>query len=401
MWRVIVILFVLLVNCTEVSAELPPEILADMHIFKADRLHALEDYAAAFEVMQKIIALQKEHNLQLPDEFHFKYARIAFFADSMQIALGAVSTYLSIAGKEGEFYRDALALLLDVEDSRISAEEICTGKPTGSSCWKELASHPRCYVWDNHYYEDQTVTWSERCAGSKAHGEGSLIWTRSVYRSTGSGHLRKGKAQGHWVWRFSNGEVSEGAYVDGIKHGRWKYLDREGRQDEGPYVDGKKHGPWVFRDWSGAALYQSYADGIEDGEFHGEYELCSQSQGSTPVSVRGKFAGGKKQGYWHNDNSYDGGVESGRWIGSGQYDENGQRQGSWTFRLFHCGDHAGTKWRGRHRGKFVDGKKQGRWIFYLFSANPREGACYFERFNQGKQIESEKKKIETCRRMDW
>ena len=301
MWHAVMILCVLLVDCTVVRAGFPPEILADKLLIKAERLRAMEDYAAAFEVMQKIIALQKEHNLQLPDEFHFKYARIAFFADSMQIALEAVSKYLSITGKEGEFYTDALALLLDVEDSRISAEEICTGKPTGAMCWKELESHPRCYVWDNHYYEDQTVTWSGKCAGSKAHGEGSLIWSKSDNRSTGSGHLRKGKAQGHWVWRYSNGEVSEGAYVDGIKHGNWKYLDRDGRQDEGTYVDGIRQGQWVFRDWSGAVLYQSYVDGIEDGVFHGKYELCSRSEGSTPVSVRGKFAGGKKQGYWHND----------------------------------------------------------------------------------------------------
>ena len=194
--------------------------------------------------MQKIIALQKEHSLTLPDKFQFKYARIAFSADSMQIEFEAVSTYLSRTWKEGEFYRDALALLLDVEDSRISAEEICTGKPTGAMCWKELEGHPRCYVWDNHYYEDQTVTWSGTCAGGKAHGEGSLIWSKSDNRSTGSGRLRKGKARGHWVWRYSNGEVSEGAYVDGIRHGNWKYQDRDGRQDEGSYVDSKKHGPW-------------------------------------------------------------------------------------------------------------------------------------------------------------
>ena len=100
-------------------------------------------------------------------------------------------------------------------------------------------------------------------------------------------------------------------------------------------------------------------------------------------------------------NTYDGGVESGRWIGSGQYDENGQRRGSWTFRLFYCSGYEGTKRRGRYKGDFIDGKKDGRWIFYLFPAYPRLGMCYFRRFDQGKRIESDKKKIETCRRMDW
>ena len=419
MWRVVMSLFVLLVSCMVVRAELPPEILADKHLIKAERLRAMEDYAAAFEMVQKIIALQREHNLDLPHEFHFRHARIAFFADSTQIAHEAVSKYLSITGKEGEFYSDALALLLDLEDSRISAEEICTGKPTGASCWKELANHPRCYVWDNHYYEDQAVTWSGKCAGGKANGEGTLIWARGDEKHSETGRLAKGKKQGrwvvrgdrgtseglfvngnrqgHWVLRSSYGEVSEGAYVDGKKQGNWKYHDGDGRQSEGIYMDGRKHGQWVFRDWSRAVLYQSYADGYEDGEFHGEYELCSQSEGSTPVSVRGKYAVGKKQGYWHNDNSYDGKTAGGRWIGSGHYDENGQRQGSWTLRLFYCSGYEGTKRRGRYEGDFVDGKKNGRWIFYVFPAYPRLGMCYFKRFDQGKQIESEKKKIETCR----
>ncbi len=408
---------------TVASAELPPEILVDKYLIHADQLHAAKDYAAAFDVMEKIVALQNEHNLTVSDDFHFQYAQVALSADSMHIALESVTRYLAATGKEGAFYREALAVLVAAEESQINTEESCVGKPEGAVCWKELDNHPQCYVWDNYYYEDQTVTWSGKCSGSKANGEGTLIWVRGREEHTETGHLERGEKQGRWVvrgdggtsegpyvdgkrqgkWilRSSYGEVSEGAYMDDQKHGNWKYNDRDGRQNEGIYVKGKKHGPWVYRDWSGAELHESYKDGTKDGEFHGEYELCSQSQGSSPVSFRGTYVGGKKQGYWHNDNSDDGGVELGSWIGSGHYDENGQRQGSWTFRLFHCGDHESTKWRGRYKGDYVDGKKHGRWIFNLFSANPREGACYIERFDRGKRIESEKKKIKTCRQMDW
>ena len=408
---------------TVASAQLPPEILADKLLIKAEQLHAAKDYAAAFEVMQKIIALQEEHSLDVPDDFHFKYARVALSADSMRIALESVTRYLAATGREGEFYSEALGLLVEAEESQIIAEETCAGKPEGASCWVALASHPQCYVWDNNYFEDQTVTWSGKCSGSIAIGEGTLIWERGDEKYSETGRLERGKKQGRWVvrddrgtsqgpfvdgkrngrWvlRSSDSEVSEGAYVDDSKHGNWKYHDGDGRQSEGIYVDGRKHGPWVFRDWSGAVLHESYVEGKKDGEFRGEYELCSRSNGSTPVSVRGKYVGGKKQGFWHNDNSDDGVSELGSWIGSGRYDENGQRQGSWTFRLFHCGDHDRTKWKGRYKGDYVDGKRHGRWISYLFSANPREESCYFFRFDRGKSMDSERKKIKTCRRMDW
>ena len=64
------------------SAQLPPEIMADKYLIHAEQLYAAKAYAEAFKVMEKIIALQQEHSLTLPDEFHFKYACAALAADS-------------------------------------------------------------------------------------------------------------------------------------------------------------------------------------------------------------------------------------------------------------------------------------------------------------------------------
>ena len=60
-------------------------------------------------MMDKILALQKEHDLTLPKEFHFKYAQAAFSAGAIQAALDSVNRYLVEAGREGEFYREAQA----------------------------------------------------------------------------------------------------------------------------------------------------------------------------------------------------------------------------------------------------------------------------------------------------
>ena len=79
----------------------------------------------------------------MPDEFHLQYAQVTFFkyeqvpvpADSIRIALELVSKYLS-AETEGEFYREALALLLKIEEKleefEFSLDRTCAGKPVES-----------------------------------------------------------------------------------------------------------------------------------------------------------------------------------------------------------------------------------------------------------------------------
>ena len=81
---------------------------------------------------------------------------------------------------------------------RPGAEPICAGETNATPCWKELASHPRCYVWDDFYPTDlvefmgrytpreynhhhlweQSVTWSGECPGA---------WPVGRERSSGSG----------------------------------------------------------------------------------------------------------------------------------------------------------------------------------------------------------------------
>ena len=75
-------------------------------------------------MMDKIIELQKEHNLTVPDEFHFKYAQIAMSAGAVKAALDSVNKYLATAGREGRFYREALELLDEAEQKQAEQEKI-------------------------------------------------------------------------------------------------------------------------------------------------------------------------------------------------------------------------------------------------------------------------------------
>jgi len=61
-----------------VAAQLPLEIMVDRYLLRAERLMEANDPKGALEVIGKIVDLQKEHSLTLPNEFHFKHAKVLF-----------------------------------------------------------------------------------------------------------------------------------------------------------------------------------------------------------------------------------------------------------------------------------------------------------------------------------
>ena len=118
------LLFVVLMAFFTVAAtELPPNIMADKYQLQAEQLIGEQDYKGALEVMNKIVALQKEHNLSLPVVFYFKYAQTALKAGAFQTALDAIKKYLVATGQGGEFYNEALALLNEVEQIQMSEQK--------------------------------------------------------------------------------------------------------------------------------------------------------------------------------------------------------------------------------------------------------------------------------------
>ena len=104
------------------TVQLPPEILVDRHLVRAERLLADDDPAAALEAMSEILALQEKHDLVLGDDFRFQYAQIAFGAGQTGTAIAALNEYLVTAGRGGAFYREALELL-DSAEVRLLREE--------------------------------------------------------------------------------------------------------------------------------------------------------------------------------------------------------------------------------------------------------------------------------------
>ena len=236
MRRVITSVFVavLLGGFTGAAAQLPPEIMADRYLLQAERLMAEEDYEAAFDAMDKVVALQREHKFTLPEKFHFQYAQIAFSSGSIQAAIDSVNQYLAATGRKGEFYREALELLDQVEPiqtlldeyeypnqvERLIAEkdyeaalevmnrivalqkehkltlpeefrskyaqlerftQPCTGQPKGAECWIELSNQPGCYVWNPYLQPDETVALPSRGSQALRHLEDFQVKRRRFH----------------------------------------------------------------------------------------------------------------------------------------------------------------------------------------------------------------------------
>ena len=414
MQRVIRSIFVLflLVFFTVASAQLPPKIMADKHLIHAEQLYAAKDYAEAFNVMEKIIALQKEHNLTLPDEFHFKYAQVALAADSTRIALESVTRYLSATGDGGEFYKEALALMLKAEGNEvmtaedfynevIKAEGTCEGLPKGSKCWMELTNHPECYVWNDYLNEGETAIWTGQCSDHLPDGKGTLTW-ENVYNKKKkklqvlTGTFQKGKRQGHWTEQYYYVDTErvykteEGSYVDGKKHGHWVYRGEYGDVSESSYVDGKLHGHYISRYPDGTLHSEgSYVDGKKQGKWvHRGEDGFYTSEGS--------YVDDKEHGHWvtryrdgtTKETSYVDGKAHGQVIrfsdgivGGGSYDADGKQHGEWI---------EGYKAQDKSKGRYVNGEKEGIWLNY------DEGKCWTVTYKDGSLSVGETNK-ERCR----
>ena len=67
---------------------------------------------AASTATDRILELQKQHGLELPEEFFFRYAEVLERLGLYDEAIAAATKYLTLAGRDGEHYRAALELLI-------------------------------------------------------------------------------------------------------------------------------------------------------------------------------------------------------------------------------------------------------------------------------------------------
>lgn len=302
---------------TVAAAQLPPEVMVDRQLLHAERLMAQGDSVRALEAMDKVLSLQQDHDIALPEEFDFKYAEVALSAGSLRAAMDSVNRYLKMAAREDRFYRDALELSLDIEAS-LPAQNSCVDRPKGAECWMELPEQPGCHVWNSDLQPGETINWSSICAGSTAQGTGTIkrVWNDGKFTVEATGLLQHGKRQGDWVVREANGDVSEGPYVAGLRHGLWVERKADGAVWKGPYVAGVRQGRWVVRDDYRRVWEGPYVDGMRNGDW-----VIRHADGTV---WEGPYFDDKMHGDWEWRLA-DGGVWKGQYL-------YGEMDGDWLIR---------------------------------------------------------------------
>lgn len=194
------------------------------------------------------------------------------------------------------------------------------------------------------------------------------VWYRSErYNKTGEltewYQSRNRKRHGREFYQRASGAYTDAYYEDGKRHGKYHQVDADGKVlASGVYQHGQRVGDW----YQHAGLSQFYEFYTEQGELHGERkELDADGQlvrlehyrrgqlhgeaityQDGKVVSQGKFANGKRHGWWQLKDghlagptlkgNYATGVQTGEWrryskndylIGVLHYDSQGQQHG--------------------------------------------------------------------------
>ena len=138
-----VLIAVMFLSAAPAVTKLPPKILADSHLLRAEQAIRDGDPARARTEIDKILLLQKEHQLNPSGEFHFRLAKVAAATDRPDQVLNFVEKYLLAAGQEGQHYVEALELMNEagdaIKDQKGQRMTTLAQEQTGSTAGAEQA----------------------------------------------------------------------------------------------------------------------------------------------------------------------------------------------------------------------------------------------------------------------
>ena len=81
--------------------ELPPEIQVDLYMVRADRHLQNQEWVAALEALDVVLALQAANDMETPDALWFQHAEVAMEAGYPETAVASLTRYLVETGREG------------------------------------------------------------------------------------------------------------------------------------------------------------------------------------------------------------------------------------------------------------------------------------------------------------
>ena len=118
-WRVVLVLGLMLrwnlAHAPLKAQDLPPDIQVDRFLLEARQQIEGGNFVEALTALDRIFALQSEHNPELPSIFWFRHALVALETGLYAEAKGSATRYLRLTGRGGEDYTAALEVLIEAE----------------------------------------------------------------------------------------------------------------------------------------------------------------------------------------------------------------------------------------------------------------------------------------------
>lgn len=204
--------------------------------------------------------------------------------------------------------------------------------------------------------------------GSNGIKQGKWVYTNFHTETSVQVNFTNDLMQGECFYSDGNNSIlAKGLMVDGIRHGKWIFYDSNNStgayhssglklnkiMSEGFYKDGMRIGTWAYDYFLDVNTHVkgslSFTNGVNTGrldfykiEEHPSFGLSEKLVGS------GAYSNGKKIGRWIEFNH----GSKGDFIETGNYDENGKRDGLWKVRIEHQTYLAGYYNKGIPHGKF-------------------------------------------------
>ena len=115
------------------AGQLPPDIMADRYLRKAEQAVRDGDSSIARLAMERLEALQREHSLEPAAEDHYRYAQAWEATGEPERAMESAVRYLQLRGRGAEHYTEALDLMNRVESAKagaaVDASRVAPGLP--------------------------------------------------------------------------------------------------------------------------------------------------------------------------------------------------------------------------------------------------------------------------------
>ena len=94
--------------------DLSPEVQLDLLVNSAKKDIEAERWKDAVQSFEKAMTL----GVSLPGDFHFLYGKALYKTGSYEYALSSLTIYLTLVGRDGEYYEEAIPLVVDAENKQ-------------------------------------------------------------------------------------------------------------------------------------------------------------------------------------------------------------------------------------------------------------------------------------------